>query len=87
MEPIRYGLDAQPVRHGRRAGILFLPINAGIGGFWPLVAMALLVGPMTYLSHRGLSRFVCSGSRPDADITEVVSEHFGPLAGRLITIL
>lgn len=27
------------------AGILFLPINAGMGGFWPLVVMALLVGP------------------------------------------
>lgn len=69
------------------AGILFLPINAGTGGFWPLVIMALLIGPMTYLSHRGLSRFVCSGSKPDADITAVVSEHFGPAAGRFITIL
>lgn len=69
------------------AGILFLPINAGIGGFWPLVAMAVLIGPMTYLAHRGLARFVCSGSRPDADITEVVAEHFGPGAGKAITML
>ncbi len=69
------------------AGVLFLPINAGIGGFWPLVVMVVLIGPMTYLSHRGLSRFVCSGSRPDADITEVVAEHFGPGAGRFITVL
>ncbi len=29
-----------------------------MGGFWPLVVMALLVGPMTYLAHRGLARFV-----------------------------
>lgn len=69
------------------AGILFLPINAGLGGFWPLVAMALLIGPMTYYSHRGLSRFVCSGSRPETDITEVVTEHFGPAGGQIITIL
>ncbi len=69
------------------AGILFLPINAGIGGFWPLVVMTVLIGPMTYLSHRGLSRFVCSGSKPDADITEVVVEHFGARAGQYITIL
>ncbi|MCV5263960.1 HAAAP family serine/threonine permease, partial [Escherichia coli] len=27
------------------AGILFLPINLGIGGFWPLVAMAVLAFP------------------------------------------
>lgn len=69
------------------AGILFLPINAGMGGFWPLVVMALLVGPMTYLAHRGLARFVLSSSRPDADITEVVEEHFGVGAGKLITLL
>lgn len=69
------------------AGILFLPINAGIGGFWPLVMMTLLVGPMTYLSHRGLSRFVCSASNPDADITETVREHFGASAGQFITLL
>lgn len=69
------------------AGILFLPINAGIGGFWPLVVMTLIVGPMTYLSHRGLSRFVCSASKPDADITETVREHFGASAGQFITLL
>ncbi|MGL4716696.1 MAG: serine/threonine transporter [Aeromonas sp.] len=69
------------------AGILFLPINAGMGGFWPLVVMALLVGPMTYLAHRGLARFVLSSGKANADITEVVEEHFGVGAGKLITLL
>lgn len=69
------------------AGILFLPINAGMGGFWPLVVMALLVGPMTYLAHRGLARFVLSAKNPHADITEVVEEHFGTGVGKLITLL
>ncbi|MGL5948730.1 MAG: serine/threonine transporter [Aeromonas sp.] len=69
------------------AGILFLPINAGMGGFWPLVVMALLVGPMTYLAHRGLARFVLSSKNPQADITQVVEEHFGTGAGKLITLL
>lgn len=69
------------------AGILFLPINAGIGGFWPLVIMAVLIGPMTYLSHRALSRFVCSSSIPGSDITQVVVEHFGTGAGKAITLL
>lgn len=69
------------------AGVLFLPINAGLGGFWPLVVMAILVGPMTYLAHRGLSRFVLSSSKPGSDITEVVEEHFGKSAGKLITLL
>ncbi|KKD00658.1 HAAAP family serine/threonine permease [Photobacterium halotolerans] len=69
------------------AGILFLPINAGMNGFWPLLAMTLLIGPMTYLAHRGLARFVLSSAKPGSDITEVVEEHFGASAGKLITLL
>ncbi|MBK5373861.1 HAAAP family serine/threonine permease [Pseudomonas sp. TH08] len=68
------------------AGTLFLPINAGLGGFWPLVILALLAFPMTFFAHRGLTRFVLSG-REGADITEVVEEHFGIKAGALITLL
>lgn len=69
------------------AGVLFLPINAGIGGLIPLIIMAVLAFPMTYYAHRGLCRFVLSGSKPGADITEVVEEHFGVGAGKLITLL
>jgi len=68
------------------AGTLFLPINAGIGGFWPLLALALLAFPMTYYAHRALTRFVLSG-REGADITEVVEQHFGKGAGTMITLL
>lgn len=69
------------------AGTLFLPINAGLGGIWPLLVMAVLAFPMTYLAHRGLIRFILSSSKPGSDITEVVGEHFGPLAGKFITLL
>lgn len=69
------------------AGVLFLPINAGMGGFLPLVVMTILVGPMTYLAHRGLARFVLSSKKPGSDITNVVREHFGDSAGKLITLL
>ncbi|QCR35803.1 HAAAP family serine/threonine permease [Nissabacter sp. SGAir0207] len=69
------------------AGVLFLPINAGVGGLIPLVIMALLAFPMTYFAHRGLCRFVLSGKNPGEDITEVVEEHFGTGAGKLITLL
>ena len=68
-------------------GYYFLPINAGMGGFWPLIVMAVLVGPMTYFAHRGLAYFVLSSSKPGSDITEVVEEHFGPTAGKLITVI
>lgn len=70
------------------AGVLFLPINAGVGGFWPLLILALLAFPMTFFAHRGLTRFVLSGRKGgNEDITEVVEEHFGAGAGKLITLL
>lgn len=69
------------------AGVLFLPINAGMGGFWPLIIMTILVGPMTYFAHRGLARFVLSSKNPGQDITYVVQEHFGKTGGRCITLL
>lgn len=69
------------------AGVLFLPINAGIGGLIPLIIMALIAFPMTYYSHRALCRFVLSGKKGGEDITEVVEEHFGVGAGKLITLL
>ena len=56
------------------AGTLFLPINAGLGGFWPLLVLAALAFPMTYYAHRGLTRFVLSG-REGADITDVVNAN------------
>ena len=44
------------------AGVLFLPINAGVGGLIPLIIMAILAFPMTFFAHRGLTRFVLSGA-------------------------
>ncbi|WP_312731894.1 HAAAP family serine/threonine permease [Atlantibacter hermannii] len=69
------------------AGVLFLPINAGVGGMIPLIIMAIIAFPMTFFAHRGLTRFVLSGKNPGEDITEVVEEHFGIGAGKLITLL
>lgn len=69
------------------AGVLFLPINAGIGGLIPLLIMAVIAFPMTFFAHCGLCRFVLSGKNHGEDITEVVEEHFGISAGKLITLL
>ncbi|TKB53664.1 aromatic amino acid transport family protein [Ferrimonas aestuarii] len=69
------------------AGVLFLPIRAGLEGFWPLILIAVLVGPMTYLSHRALARFVLSSDNPKADLADVVVEHFGKSAGVIISFL
>ncbi|MBD1558352.1 septum formation protein [Vibrio sp. S9_S30] len=67
------------------AGVLFLPIKAGAGGFWPLVILALLAAPMTWFAHKGLARFVLSAKNPNADITDTVEEHFGKTGANIIT--
>jgi len=69
------------------AGVLFLPINAGAAGLLPLLIISLLAYPMTHFAHRGLTRFVLSGSNPKHDITDVAKEHFGDNAGVLVTFL
>lgn len=69
------------------AGTLFLPIEAGIGGMWPLIVMLLLAFPLTFFSHRALCRFVFSGAADDRDITDVVESYFGRKAGNLLTLL
>ncbi|WP_431222600.1 HAAAP family serine/threonine permease [Serratia sp. L9] len=69
------------------AGTLFLPINAGLNGPLVLLLMALFAFPLTYLPHLALSRFVLSGSSHDGNIQDVVIEHFGVLAGKIIMVL
>ncbi|BCN25884.1 aromatic amino acid transport family protein [Vibrio alfacsensis] len=67
------------------AGVLFLPIKAGAGGFWPLVFLALLSAPMIWFAHMSLARFVLSAKKANADITDTVEEHFGKTGANLIT--
>lgn len=69
------------------AGILFLPIRAGTGGFWPVVAMTILIFPMVWLSHRALSRFVNETQSVDHDITHAAEEYWGRNTSFFITIL
>ena len=64
-----------------------LIVDAGAGGFWPLVIGTLLVFPMTFLAHRALARFVVSGDDPETDITELSREKFGEGKGLLVTAL
>ena len=68
------------------AGVLFLPIKAGAGGFWPLVILALIAAPMTWFAHKSLARFVLSAKNPEADITDTVEEHFGKAGANIISM-
>ncbi|CRF41371.1 aromatic amino acid transport family protein [Helicobacter ailurogastricus] len=66
------------------AGILFLPIKAGEHGFWPVVLMATMSFPMTWLSHRALARFV--NAIGNQDITHAAT-RLGKRIGFLITLM
>lgn len=69
------------------AGVLFLPINAGMGGLIPLLVILVLAYPMTFLAHRGFCRFVLGSKNPQDDITFVAEAYFGKGGGFLITLL
>jgi serine transporter len=69
------------------AGVLFLPINAGIGGLLPLLIATAIAFPITYFSHRALARFVEISSSPDQGVIGVVGEQFGDTARRVIAFV
>lgn len=58
------------------AGILFLPINAGMYGIWPILLIALITYPMTYLSHRSLSHVVIHAPGESKCLNDIISKHF-----------
>ncbi|VXA76969.1 Serine transporter [Aeromonas salmonicida] len=69
------------------AGTLFLPITVGSNAPIILLFILLAAFPLSYYSHRALSRFVLSSSHREGDITHVVEEHFGPRAGKLLMLV
>jgi len=68
------------------AGILFLPIQAGLGGIWPMIVVTLIIFPLTYLSHRGITRIVAS-NEVAKDITGVVEQDLGKNVGFAVSVL
>ena len=69
------------------AGVLFLPIDSGRFGFWPLLIATILIGPMVFLSHRAVSRLVAASPHRGQDILVVLSKYFGPAGGALIALV
>ena len=67
------------------AGVLYLPIRAGVGGIWPLIILSLIAGPIVWVAHRNLVRFCLSSTNPMANITITVQEHFGEKYGHVLT--
>ena len=72
---------------GVGAGILFLPINAGSFGFWPLVIATLIIGPMVFLSHRAYARIVAASPSKGLDVLQVVTALTGRKRGLVSALM
>ncbi|MBM5570667.1 MULTISPECIES: amino acid permease [Deefgea] len=68
------------------AGILYLPIRAGMGGIWPMLILTLIIFPVTYIAHRGITRVVASCPKP-TDIVGAVEHDLGRNVGFAVSIL
>ncbi|MFS8293732.1 septum formation initiator [Enterobacter hormaechei] len=69
------------------AGVLFLPINAGIGGVIPLIVVMVLAFPITFFAHRALARFILSSPNPENGIGGAILHHFGTRASTVFNII
>jgi serine transporter len=69
------------------AGVLFLPIAAGITGMIPIIFVFVFLFPIIFLSHRALCQFVISSPNESADITSVADDYFGKTGGAFFNVL
>jgi serine transporter len=68
------------------AGILFLPIQAGFSGIWSIIFLTAIIFPITYISHRGITRIVASCPK-ETDIVGAVENDLGSTASFVVSIL
>ncbi|WP_370931533.1 amino acid permease [Bartonella sp. DGB1] len=69
------------------AGILFLPIQLGLGGLLPVLIMAIIAFPMAFLSHRNVARVVLAGKNANDDIIDVTKQNFNSSFTNFFAIL
>jgi serine transporter len=68
------------------AGILFLPIRAGLSNIWSIIFLTIIIFPITYVSHRGITRIVASCPK-EADIVGAIEYDLGHTASFIVSIL
>ena len=69
------------------AGILFLPIDAGSFGFWPLLIATIFIGPLVFFSHRTYSRIVSTAPEKNLNVLEVITQSTGRKRGLVVAIM
>lgn len=68
------------------AGILYLPITAGLSGVWSMLFLTFVIFPVIYLSHRGITRIVASCPN-ETDVVGAIEYDLGHTAGFIASIL
>jgi len=68
------------------AGILFLPIQAGLGGIWPLLILSCVSFPFVWLSHRTMTHLIVTHPTP-CELSQVIEDDLGATAGLMVSIL
>ncbi|WP_370931531.1 amino acid permease [Bartonella sp. DGB1] len=69
------------------AGILFLPIQLGLGGLLPVVIMTIIAFPMAFLCHRNVARVVLAGKNANDNIIDVTKQNFSNIFTNFFAIL
>lgn len=67
------------------AGILYLPIQAGVSGIWPLMIISIFMFPVVYFSHKAIVDLLIS-NRLLRDYSGSINKHFGILFGFIINM-
>ncbi|MEY2195346.1 aromatic amino acid transport family protein [Neobacillus sp. BF23-41] len=65
------------------AGVLFLPINAGIGGIISLLFITIFAYPIMYYGHRAFAKIIYASKASDEGITGTIREYFGTKASKM----
>ncbi len=68
------------------AGILYLPVQAGISGIWPLIIVSIFMLPVIYYSHKAIVDLLMS-NRLLRDYSGSINKHFGVVFGFFINIV
>ena len=68
------------------AGILYLPVQAGIGGIWPLLIVSIFMLPVVFYSHKAVLDLLMS-NKLLRDYSGTINKNFGITFGFVINIV
>ncbi|MFO7728075.1 MAG: aromatic amino acid transport family protein [Desulfonatronovibrio sp.] len=68
------------------AGILYLPLQAGLASIWALIFLSVLVCPLIYFSHKNILLLLVSAKKSQ-DYSGIAAHSFGNIFGFVIVVI